>query len=205
MLKKLFPPRAPAAPQEVIVVSGLPRSGTSMMMKMLQEGGLPVVTDLLRAADIDNPNGYYELESVKQLPEGRAEWLGEAQGRAVKVISALLEYLPPAYHYKVIFMQREMGQVLASQRKMLSNRSQPAGANDAEMEAQFQEHLAAARYWLGRQPNIEVLYVDYSRLLADPQAACRKVADFLGMELDLERMQAVPDARLYRTRVAPAG
>ena len=203
MLKRLFSRPAPAARKDVVIVSGLPRSGTSMMMKMLEAGGLSVLTDSLRRADPDNPNGYYELEAVKQLPQGQAGWLSDAQGRVVKVISALLEYLPPAYHYKVIFMEREMGEVLASQQKMLANRSEAPGAADAEMQEQFQKHVAAARYWLARQPNIEVLYVDYNRLLADPQGSCRSLAEFLELDLDLDRMQAVPDARLYRNRAAP--
>ncbi|MGE5251451.1 MAG: sulfotransferase [Bacteroidota bacterium] len=202
MLKKFFAREAPPVRQPIIVVSGLPRSGTSMMMRMLEEGGLPVVTDLLRAADRDNPNGYYELETVKQLPQGQTAWLAGAQGRVVKVISALLEHLPPRYQYKVIFMERAVSEVLTSQQKMLSNRNEESKTADAEMQARFQEHVAAAKYWLARQPNIEVLYVDYNRMMASPQEDCRRVAAFLGVPLDLERMQAVPDAALYRNRAS---
>jgi hypothetical protein len=185
----------------IIVVSGLPRSGTSMMMKMLEEGGLPVITDSLRTADADNPNGYYELEAVKQLAEGQAGWLKDAPGKVVKVISALLEYLPDQYHYKVIFMERQIGEVLASQQKMLSNRRQRSQSSDAEMQAEFQKHVAATRYWLARQPNIEVLYVDYNRMLASSQADCARVVAFLDMGLDVQKMQAVPNERLYRNRM----
>lgn len=200
MLKKLFG-RPPAPVQkEIVVVSGLPRSGTSMMMKMLEQGGLQVVTDSLRTADDDNPNGYYEFETVKQMPSGQTAWLDGAQGKVVKVISALLEYLPAKYHYKVIFMERAIGEVLASQRKMLSNRQEEATIGDAEMQEQFQKHVAAAKYWLARQPNLSVLYVDYNKMLAAPDPLCQTIADFLDMGLDVEKMRSVPSERLYRNR-----
>jgi len=200
MLKKLFG-RPPAPVQkEIVVVSGLPRSGTSMMMKMLEQGGLQVVTDSLRTADDDNPNGYYEFETVKQMPSGQTAWLDGAQGKVVKVISALLEYLPSKYHYKVIFMERAIGEVLASQKKMLVNRQEESTISDAEMQDQFQKHVAAAKYWLARQPNISVLYVDYNKMLAVPDPLCQTIADFLDMGLDVDKMRAVPNERLYRNR-----
>ncbi len=201
MLKKLFG-RPPAPVQkEIVVVSGLPRSGTSMMMKMLEQGGLQVVTDSLRTADDDNPNGYYEFETVKQMPSGQTAWLDGAQGKVVKVISALLEYLPAKYHYKVIFMERAIGEVLASQKKMLANRQEESTISDAEMQEQFQKHVAAAKYWLARQPNISVLYVDYNKMLAAPDPLCQTIVDFLDMGLDVDKMRAVPNERLYRNRV----
>jgi len=187
----------------IIVVSGLPRSGTSMMMKMLSEGGLEVVTDALRTADEDNPNGYFEFEPVKKLVEGQDAWLKDAGGKLVKVISALLEHLPAAYEYKIVFMEREVKEILASQQKMLKRRSEESKTTDEEMEAQFHEHLRATKYWLARQPNMSVLYVDYNKLMADPGAHCRPVADFLALPLDVYRMASVPNERLYRNR-APA-
>jgi hypothetical protein len=199
MFKKLFP-KNQAGLTGVIVVSGLPRSGTSMMMKMLVEGGLQVVTDALRSADDDNPNGYFEFEPVKQLAEGRDDWLENAQGRVVKVISALLEHLPARHHYKVIFMERSLQEVLASQKKMLSNRSEQAGTGDREMEEQFRKHLGAVKYWLARQPNVEVLYVDYNAMLVSPDDHCRRVAEFIGVPVDVEKMRSVPNERLYRNR-----
>lgn len=200
MLKKLFG-RPPAPVQkEIVVVSGLPRSGTSMMMKILEQGGLQVVTDSLRTADDDNPNGYFEFETVKQMPSGQTAWLDGAQGKVVKVISALLEYLPARYHYKVIFMERAIGEVLASQKKMLDNRQEETAVSDAEMQEQFQKHVAAAKYWLARQPNLSVLYVDYNKMLAAPDPLCQTIADFLDMGLDVEKMRAVPSERLYRNR-----
>jgi hypothetical protein len=207
MLKKMFGARpAPkAAPQTVIVVSGLPRSGTSMMMKMLAEGGLPVLTDAIRSADEDNPNGYFELEQVKQLAEGQKAWLANADGKLVKVISALLEHLPPEHHYKILFMERQIPEILASQQKMLARRNETSSISDAEMEAQFQEHLKAIKYWLARQPHMEVLYVDYNRMMGKPDLYLHKIADFVGIRLDLDKMRAVPNERLYRNRAAGSG
>ncbi|MBI3173268.1 MAG: sulfotransferase family protein [Chloroflexi bacterium] len=201
MLKKLFGRQPAPVQKEIVVVSGLPRSGTSMMMKMLEQGGLQVVTDSLRTADDDNPNGYYEFETVKQMPSGQTAWLDGAQGKVVKVISALLEYLPPQYHYKVIFMERAIGEVLASQKKMLVNRQEESTISDAEMQEQFQKHVAAAKYWLARQPNISVLYVDYNKMLTAPDPLCQTIVDFLDMGLDIDKMRAVPNERLYRNRV----
>ena len=184
----------------IIVVSGLPRSGTSMMMKMLAEGGLSLVTDSLRSADDDNPNGYFEFERVKQLADGNIGWLDGAQGEVVKVISALLEHLPSSHRYKVIFMERAVPEVLASQKKMLAHRKEDAKVSDAEMEKQFRDHLKAVKYWLARQPNLEVLYVDYNRMMAAPEADCRRVAEFIGVPVDVDRMLSVPNQALYRNR-----
>ncbi|HEX2991798.1 MAG TPA: sulfotransferase [Anaerolineales bacterium] len=186
--------------QPVIVVSGLPRSGTSMMMKMLAEGGLTIVTDELRSPDDDNPNGYFELEGVKQLAGGRNEWLAEAGGKAVKVISSLLEFLPAAYTYKVIFMEREIREILASQRKMLEHRNEATVTDDAAIEEQFRKHLAAVKPWLARQPNMEMLRISYNELMSNPEPPCRRLIDFTCAPLDLERMLGVPNARLYRNR-----
>ena len=203
MFKKAFGSRSSPKrrqSQTIIVVSGLPRSGTSMMMKMLAEGGLPILTDSIRTADEDNPNGYFELEVVKQLSEGRKDWLGDADRKIVKVISALLEHLPPEHHYKVLFMERQIAEVLASQKKMLARRNETSSISDAEMEAQFTEHLKAIKYWLARQPNMDVMYVDYNRMMADPGLYCQKVADFVGLPLDVEKMRSVPNTSLYRNR-----
>ena len=206
MLRRLRKPDqpAPTSGKPIVVVSGLPRSGTSMMMKMLSEGGLEVVTDAIRAADEDNPEGYFEFEPVKQLTSGEADWLKTADGKLVKVISALLEHLPANHEYKVVFMERELREVLASQQKMLQRRNEASKAPDEELASQFKEHLKATKYWLARQPNMSVMYVDYRRLVADPGAFCSPVAEFLGLPLDTARMRAVPNERLYRNRAAPA-
>jgi hypothetical protein len=186
--------------QPIVIVSGLPRSGTSMMMRMLAEGGIPVVTDELRRADSDNPNGYFEFETVRQMSAGNVEWLANANGKAVKVISALLEYLPSNYSYKIIFLEREIKEILESQRKMLANRNEKATADEAEIEMQIQKHLSVMRPWLVRQPNIEVLYVNYNTLMTKPEPLCEQITEFLDLPLNQTRMLAVPDKHLYRNR-----
>jgi hypothetical protein len=184
----------------VIVVSGLPRSGTSMMMNMLVAGGLTVVSDSIRSADEDNPNGYFEFEPVKQLSEGNTEWLAEADGKVVKIVSALLEYLPAGHRYKILFMERDIKEILTSQQKMLSRRKEESRVSDADMEEQFQKHLAGVKYWLARQPNMEILYVNYNRLVSNPEEFTQAVADFIEMPVDQGKMRAVPNERLYRNR-----
>jgi hypothetical protein len=203
MFKKFFrsDARQPGPTQPIIVVSGLPRSGTSMMMKMLAEGGLSTVTDTIRAADEDNPNGYFEFEPVKKLAEGGDAWLQGAGGKTVKVISALLEHLPARHQYKVLFMEREIKEILASQQKMLHRRGEAPASSDDEMEAQFRQHLAATKYWLARQPNMDVLYVDYNKLIENPDAYGQVIADFISLPVDVSRMLGVPSERLYRNRV----
>lgn len=184
----------------ITVVSGLPRSGTSMMMKMLEAGGIPVLSDGLRAADVDNPEGYYELERVKQLPKGDFEWLPEAQGKAVKIIAALVEYLPAGYTYRVILMQRRMEEILASQRGMLERRGAPSIVSDADLAELMSRHLERTRAWLALQPHITVLEMDYNALLLNPEMHATAVNAFLGGALDVARMAAVVNPQLYRNR-----
>jgi len=175
-----------------------------MMMKMLAEGGLQIVTDAIRAADDDNPNGYFELETVKLLSDGNSTWLQNAGGKAIKVISSLLEYLPSDYSYKVIFMERELKEILASQKKMLLNRNESSTLDDAEMELQFRNHLAGVKAWLVRQSNIEVLYVNFNSLIADPTPLCNRIAEFISVPLNVNRMRSVPSEKLYRNRAVIA-
>jgi len=204
VLKNIFRTKLPQPDKRgaIVVVSGLPRSGTSMMMKMLAEGGVPILTDAIRGADDDNPNGYYEFEAVKKLPEGQSQWLADANHKAVKIISALLEHLPANYRYKIIFMEREPREILASQQKMLANRNEKSAIGDAEMQEQFQKHLAAIKYWLARQPNMEVMYVDYNKMMAGPEQYCQAIADFMAIPVEVSKMLAVPNERLYRNRAA---
>ncbi|MGH2536335.1 MAG: sulfotransferase [Candidatus Promineifilaceae bacterium] len=185
----------------ITVVSGLPRSGTSLMMRMLEAGGIPPLTDRERAADGDNPNGYYEFERVKQLPKGDVGWLPEAQGKAVKVISALLHHLPAGYPYRIVFMRRAVEEVLASQRAMLAHRGQAEGAaGDAELAALFDQHLAQVDAWLASRPDVACLKLSYNDLLADPAGVTAELARFLDRRLDAERMVAVVNPSLYRNR-----
>jgi hypothetical protein len=196
--QKLFKPTSQPI---VTVVSGLPRSGTSMMMKMLEAGGILPLTDEIREADADNPKGYYEFERVKKLDDGDTAWLEEAQGKAVKVVSALLKYLPQGYTYKVIFMRRKMEEILASQRQMLIRRGEPTdAANDEELMELFAKHLAQVQAWGDEQPNVDVLYVSYNDAMENPLGQAIKVNHFLGDTLDVENMAAVIDQVLYRQR-----
>ena len=200
MFKNLFSHKKEMRAKDVIVVSGLPRSGTSMMMKMLTEGGLFAVVDSLREADEDNPNGYFEIESSKSLKDGDRKWLYDAQGKVVKVISYLLEFLPDDLSYTIIFMEREISEVLASQRKMLQRRNETSALSDAEMEVQFREHLRAVKYWAARKPNMRILFVKYSQMVESPETLCKSIVDFLEIPLDLKSMQSVPSQYLYRNR-----
>jgi Sulfotransferase domain len=184
----------------VYIVSGLPRSGTSMMMKMLSRGGLSVVMDSIRQADEDNPNGYFEIELSKKLKEGEVKWVYEASGKVVKVISYLLEYLPDDLNYYVVFMEREIKEVLASQHKMLDRRNEKSLISDEEMTAQYNDHLRSVKYWLPRQPNIRVLYVNYNSMVSQPEELCNSIATFLELPLDVNAMCEVPNQSLYRNR-----
>ena len=187
--------------QFITIVSGLPRSGTSMMMKMVDAGGIPPLTDELRAADEDNPKGYYEFERVKQMDKGDTAWVPEARGKAVKVISALLKYLPTTEEYRVIFIRRNIDEILASQRKMLIRRGEdPDKMDDAQMAMLFERHVAGVEQWLAKQANIEVLYIHYSDVMSDPMTAANTLSRFLGRDMDVRAMAEVADPNLYRNR-----
>jgi len=184
----------------IAIVSGLPRSGTSMMMKMLEAGGLETLTDNVREADKDNPKGYYEFERVKKLEQDKA-WLENAEGRVVKIISQLLRHLPANYVYKVVFMRREMEEILASQRRMLVRRGETTDKiPDEKLASLFRQHVQRIEDWLAEQPNFEVLYVSYNRVLEAPQDEARRIAAFFDGSLDVRAMTLVVDPNLYRQR-----
>ena len=185
----------------VIVVSGLPRSGTSMMMKMLEAGGQVILTDNLREADANNPKGYYEFERVKQMKDGDFAWLSDVAGKVVKIVTGLITFLPAEYKYKVIFMQRDIKEVLSSQKKMLGRLGKgDDNIPDDKMAKIYQEHLKQVNIWLSKQPNMEVLYVNYNTMVADPAESLHKVNTLLGGGLDVHTMAAVVDKELYRER-----
>jgi broad-specificity NMP kinase len=185
----------------VTIVSGLPRSGTSMMMKLLEAGGLPPLTDNLRTADEDNPKGYYEFERVKQLPKGDVAWLPDAQGKVVKVIAALLPHLPTGYQYRVIFMQRAMPEVLASQKQMLIRRGEdPNKIPDDVIAKLFEKHLKQVNDWVSQQPNVQRLDVNYNEMLKNPQPFITQINAFLSDQLDAAKMATVVDPSLHRQR-----
>jgi hypothetical protein len=184
----------------IVVVSGLPRSGTSMAMKMLEAGGLTIVTDGLRVADEDNPKGYYEDERVKRLHKDEDKaWLRGARGKVVKIISFLLKSLPPEHNYQVVFMHRNLREIVASQNKMLSRLGKP---NDLPDEAAIQllgAQVKDAGFFLKR-PQFEVLELNYTDTLSGARGQAVRIAEFLGRPLDVEKMASVVDAQLYRNR-----
>jgi hypothetical protein len=186
----------------VTIVSGLPRSGTSLMMQMLQAGGMKLLTDERRAADQNNPRGYFEYEAVKRSGAD-VSWLELAGGRVVKVIHLLLRHLSADRPYRVIFMMRDMQEVIASQRAMLKARGR-SGARipDDKLSAVFEQQLVEVRQWLAERPNFRVLYVNYCDVLGDPCAAAQTIALFLGGRLDVSAMAGVVDRTLYRQRRA---
>ncbi len=186
----------------IILVSGLPRSGTSMMMKMLEAGGLEPLIDNIRKADEDNPKGYYELEQVKELDKSDDKtWLVEAQGKVIKIISQLLRDLPDTHQYKILFMRRKMAEILASQKQMLIRRGEPTDRiSDKELTGLFSKHLVSTEKWLHDQPNFDVYYVPYNKVLVDPAVYVQQINTFLGGELNTDAMLAVVDKSLHRQR-----
>jgi len=184
----------------LIVVSGLPRSGTSLAMKMLEAGGVPLVTDDVRTADQDNPNGYYEDERVKGLHKSEDKtWLREARGKGIKIISYLLKSLPSHSNYKVIFLCRNPQEILKSQATMLARRGEASQTNDQRALELMKKDLDDARFFL-RRPQFEVLELHYKEILEQPREHARRIAEFLAQPLDVEQMASVVDKQLYRNR-----
>jgi hypothetical protein len=186
----------------IIVVSGLPRSGTSMMMRMLGACNIPLLADEIRKPDEDNPNGYFEFERVKDLGSDNS-WLEIARGTAVKIVSPLLRYLDldKGLHYKVIFMLRSIDEILASQKKM-ANRSGHAGddSEDGMMKQNYSIHLEEIKKWLEKQKNIDVLYLAYTDAVHDPRATVESILNFLEIRMDAREIAKISDASLYRQR-----
>ena len=186
----------------IIIVSGLPRSGTSMMMQILEAGGIPPLTDSIRKADDDNPRGYYELEAVKKTKED-ASWLAGAPGRAVKMVHLLLYDLPPHLRYRVIYIERDIREVIASQNRMLDRMGKDRGGlSDAQTARVFQEQVDALKRWLAGRENFQVLFVSYNELIAGGRGTLAALNAFLGGGLDVEAMVRIVDPTLYRQRKA---
>jgi hypothetical protein len=184
----------------VTVVSGLPRSGTSLMMQILKAGGLPLLTDQGRAADADNPRGYFEYEPVKATRQDPS-WVAAAVGKAVKVVHLLLYDLPADFAYRVLFMRRDLEEVLASQRAMLRRQGKEgARLSDDQLAAAFQKQLRQLEEWLSFQPHFTVLFVGHRDLLQDPSRTLAEVRTFLGEPLDVAAMERAIDPTLYRQR-----
>jgi hypothetical protein len=184
----------------ITVVSGLPRSGTSMMMRMLSAGGMPVLADDTRPADEDNPLGYYELDAVKGLRNDR-RWVQNAVGKAVKVVHLLLPELPPDYAYRVVIMRRDLGEVLASQRAMLQRLDRRGAELAPEKLAEvLSNQLRRVLDWVRQQPHFYLVEVDYRDVIEQPAVQAARVKAFLGGTLALEKMVGAVDPSLYRHR-----
>ncbi len=183
----------------IIIVSGLPRSGTSLMMQMLQAGGMELLTDFERSPDADNPRGYCEWEPAKLLPK-QPELIVQAEGKAVKVITQLLMSIPKGNEYKVIIMKRPLPEVLASQDEMLRRRGNSDAVGHDAMAKAFNDHLLVLEAWLKKRPDVSVRLQPYGELIQAPRAACEGIKQFLGLDLNIERMVGEVDPSLYRNR-----
>ena len=185
----------------ITVVSGLPRSGTSMMMRMLEKGGIPILTDSIRKADDDNPLGYYEFEPVKRL-EKDTSWLPGAYNKAVKIIYIFLYHLPRNHRYKVLFMKRNLEEVITSQKAMLRRRQEGDRMSDQQLMDSFHVQLQRLELWLRRQENFTVRYFDHTDVVSDPAGTAAEVTRFLGLQLDVEAMIQSVVPSLHRNRSA---
>jgi len=188
--------------EPIVVVSGLPRSGTSMLMKMLDAGGMQIMTDSERAADIDNPKGYFEYERIKNLEnESDKSYVREGRGKVLKVISFLIKDLPDDNDYRVIFMRRDLDEVLASQNKMIQRlgTSDSTAAEEAMKEA-YRNDIVRTRLLCKNRPNFELIEISYTSTIENSAATARSVNAFLGGHLDEAAMRNAVDSSLYRNR-----
>ena len=191
-----------AADQKFVIVSGLPRSGTSLMMQILRAGGLPPMTDGQRAADVDNPEGYWEWEDIKKLPQ-QPRIIEQALGKATKVISALLPSLPARHKYKVIFMTRPVQEIVASQWQMLEHRGIAPKTERTHLEQTQAQHALTVLENLRRHPRFSVLEVDYPALVREPEQWIGRIVEFLGADQlpHQAAMHGVVQPQLHRQRV----
>lgn len=196
-------PEAESSGKTFVIVSGLPRSGTSLMMQLIEAGGIPAMTDNHRGADVDNPRGYYEWEAIKSIAK-RPDLLDDGvNGRSIKCVSALLPALPPQHHYKMIFMLRPIAEVIASQRIMLARLGTGgAGLDPEQLGRALRAHREEIRAWAATRPHVQWLEISYPELVRDPAPAIAKLVEFLGREhLPSEHaMAAVIDPALHRNR-----
>lgn len=187
--------------QSIIVVSGMPRSGTSLMMQMLAAGGVPIFTDKKRPADPNNYHGYFEHEAVKTI-EKNTRWLENVKGRAIKIISPLLRYLPEKYDYKIIFMERNIDEIILSQNTMLKKSGKsPGRISDKRLHELYAQEIRSVKSWMDKQSNIDVLFVNYADLISDAIRHLRRLENFLDCRFDLHKMSAVVDKTMYRSKI----
>ena len=171
------------------------------MMQMLAAGGMPILSDTARQADTNNPNGYFELEVVKNL-ETEKTWLTEAQGKAVKIISHLLKFLPDDYTYKIVFMKRELSDVIKSQNRMLLQLGKEVGSIESKtLKRIYKHHLDEIKNWLLLQQNMQAIEVVYEKLLAEPETTIQKIGTHLEIELSNEAVVQVIDQNLNHSSI----
>jgi len=192
-------------PCVITLVTGTPRSGTSLVMQMLRAGGMPLLCDDARPADADNPRGYFEYDAVRRT--GRdAAWLDAAAGRAVKVVHALVPCLPAGRAYRVIDVRRPAGEVLASQRAMLRRTNAPTQDEDAALlERAFRSQCEAMARWVLRVAGAPLLRLEYPEVVRDPAAAADRLRRFLAADLDARAMAGAVEPELYRQRETRTG
>jgi hypothetical protein len=183
----------------ITIVSGLPRSGTSLMMQMLAAGGMTLLTDHERRPDIDNPRGYCEWEPIKLLPKD-PNLIDEAEGKAVKVISQLLLSVPRGRDYKLIFMERPLPEVLASQDEMLKRRGSSDSVDRVTLTSAFRDHMKEIITWLEERDDIPVCRMGYRKLLSGPIEGAKTIQTFLNLDLEVKAMALQVDPSLYRNR-----
>ena len=181
---------------QVTIVSGLPRSGTSLMMQMLDKGGLDILQDQLREADISNPKGYYEYKPVMSLYKDNS-WLSKGQDKAVKVVAPLLKYLDSTLRYKIVFMRRDLNEIIQSQQKMIGKSEQEFPVT---LYNKYQKLLANVTLWDKSEPGVEILYVNYTDVLENPAIELARIEKFLGIAINKQEMINCVDVSLYRNR-----
>jgi hypothetical protein len=186
---------------DIIVVTGLPRSGTSLLMQILQSMGITIFTDSKRSPDESNPNGYFEHEFVKTI-ENDISWLKHVQGKAIKIVSPLLIYLPEDYEYKIIFMNRDLDEILFSQNKMLSQKNlQNMDTKRETLKEILKKDLNQAKSWINTNAKVKCLYQEYLKIVNDVEKEIPPIEKFLNVKADIEKVKLIVDKKLYRTRI----
>jgi len=181
---------------QIVIVSGLPRSGTSLIMQMLEKGGKNILTDTNRKADISNPKGYYEYDPVMALHKDN-NWLHLAKNKSVKIVAPLLKFIDPKYRYKVIFINRDLNEVIQSQQKMIGK--DPKTLPLTLFEA-YKKILKQVDIWKDKEPGVELIYIDYKETINNPKGVVEKIVSFIGEDMDKAQMQSCIDKTLYRNK-----
>lgn len=184
------------------MVSGLPRSGTSLMMQMLAAGGLELFYDDARKPDESNPRGYFEHRLTRGLPYD-ANWLSQCTGKVVKIISHLISYLPAVFHFDIIFMKRDLNEIIRSQNRMLQSLGSPVTDDEDELRRKYEKHLTEIIPWIQQQENMRLLTVTYQSVINDPKRESQRIANFLNTNLNISPMVQTVDTDLYRVRNNP--